>query len=458
MNKKETETLEFKKSTSELKDAVKSICAILNKHSKGRLVFGIKSGGEVLGQGISEKTLRDVSQQVSNSIEPRIFPKIHEEKIKGKKCVVVEFEGSEVPYFAYGRAYIRVGDEDRILSAKELEKFILNKNKNSTRWDYEICRGANLNDLDKKSITSFRERYKGINKIELKGSDKDILKSLGCLRRVKGKLRVTNAGILLFNSSPEKLFPMAYVTIARYPGIEKGNEYLDIKDFYGNLFDLIDNAEKYMKENIKERSEIIEGRIPRKVIPQYPYYAIREILTNAVVHRDYSVRGSRIIIRMFKNRIEFNSPGNLPGEITPENIVYEQYSRNPIISEVLGKIKYIEKIGEGWDKIIDSFKKTYYKTKMPNILDTGNTVIVTIFSPGEMLEEGGKNGGKNGGKQSQQQRQDLILKKIKKGIFNERDFAREMGVGKNTVRRDIQALKGKIEFIGSKKKGRWVVK
>ena len=125
----ESETLEFKKSTSELKEGVISIAAILNKHQKGRLYFGIKNDGTVIGQEISEKTLRDISKSISDKIEPKIYPEINKVDIAGKSCIEVQFHGSIVPYYAFGRAYIRVSDEDRQLSAKEIERLILKKNR-----------------------------------------------------------------------------------------------------------------------------------------------------------------------------------------------------------------------------------------------------------------------------------------------------------------------------------------
>jgi ATP-dependent DNA helicase RecG len=104
---KETEILEFKKTTAELKEGVISMSAILNKHGGGELLFDIQKDGTPLGQMISEKTLRDISQAVSNHIEPKIYPKISEVYIDDKPCISVEFTGDEPPYFAYGRAYIR---------------------------------------------------------------------------------------------------------------------------------------------------------------------------------------------------------------------------------------------------------------------------------------------------------------------------------------------------------------
>lgn len=168
--------------------------------------------------------------------------------------------------------------------------------------------------------------------------------------------------------------------MARYVGRQEGIEQLDYKEFTGNLFNQIDYAEKYINEHIEALYRLKEGQVAREVIPQYPYFAIRELITNAIVHRDYSVMGSRIIIRMFKDRIEFNSPGCLPANITPENIVYEQYSRNSIIADIFNRVKFIEKLGEGWDKIIDSVKEHPLKPKLPKIIDTGNTVIVSLFS------------------------------------------------------------------------------
>jgi ATP-dependent DNA helicase RecG len=126
---KESETLELKKSTSELKEAIISIVAILNKHQSGEIYFGVKDDGTVLGQEPGRKTLRDISKAISDNIEPSIHPFVYQVEIEGKKCILVEFAGNNVPYFAYGRAYIRVADEDRRLSIHELENIILNKNR-----------------------------------------------------------------------------------------------------------------------------------------------------------------------------------------------------------------------------------------------------------------------------------------------------------------------------------------
>jgi ATP-dependent DNA helicase RecG len=115
MKYKESETLELKKSTSELKEAAISISAILNKHKQGELYFGIKNDGTVCGQDVTEKTLREISNFISDNIEPKIYPEIFRMKLNGKCCIKVHFKGNDIPYLAFGRAYIRVGDENRQL-------------------------------------------------------------------------------------------------------------------------------------------------------------------------------------------------------------------------------------------------------------------------------------------------------------------------------------------------------
>ena len=155
---RESETLELKKSTSELKEAIISIASILNKHQKGELYFGVRNDGIIVGQTVTESTIREISKTISDNIEPKIFPKINEITLEAKKCVHVEFYGNNVPYYAYGRAYVRVGDEDRQLSAKEIEKVILEKNKDRMAWDKEICKEAKISDISTKKLKWFLKK------------------------------------------------------------------------------------------------------------------------------------------------------------------------------------------------------------------------------------------------------------------------------------------------------------
>ena len=112
----ETERVEFKKSTGEIKEAVISISAILNKHGGGDLYFGVKNNGDVIGQEITDKTTREVSQAIGSHLRPVIYPEITKEIYDGRTVIHVRFEGHTPPYTAYNIPRIRVADEDLVMA------------------------------------------------------------------------------------------------------------------------------------------------------------------------------------------------------------------------------------------------------------------------------------------------------------------------------------------------------
>ncbi|HII16154.1 MAG TPA: ATP-dependent DNA helicase, partial [Nanoarchaeota archaeon] len=343
---KESETLEFKKSTAQLKEAVISISAILNKHKKGELYFGISNDGKIIGQDISEKTIRNISNAISEHIEPKIYPIITEQN----KCIKVEFSGNEMPYYALGRAYIRVGDEDRKLSAKELENLILKKNKDKFRWDAEISEKAAIEDISSSKIKRF------LKKIGLAYSSlENALEKLGLLHDGKP----INAAMLLFGKKPQISFPNARLRCAVF-ATESTEVMIDMKDFYGDLFYLIEEAERYVLMNTHTGMRI-EGLV-RVDVPEIDKEALREAIINAFCHRDYYEYDS-VNIAIFKDRVEIRNPGILYDGLTIQQIIRGNVSkrRNEIIAELLSKIHFVEKWGKGIKLILGKEPKTIFE-------------------------------------------------------------------------------------------------
>ncbi|MBU1269358.1 MAG: putative DNA binding domain-containing protein, partial [Nanoarchaeota archaeon] len=192
----ESETVEYKESLIQLKKGVISIVSILNKHKKGRIIFGIQDDGTVKGVSVGKNTLREISKSISDNIEPKIYPEIKEDLIEGKQCVVIDFLGKNIPYFAFGRAYVRTADEDRLLSSKELEELILKKNKYNLKWDEDICLNANLSDISSKKLKEYVLKA-GLKYI----SKKETLENLELMKVDK----LTNASIILLKISTEIL-------------------------------------------------------------------------------------------------------------------------------------------------------------------------------------------------------------------------------------------------------------
>jgi len=435
-NVKESETLEFKKSITQLKKAIISIVAILNKHKKGKIVFGIKDNGDVIGVDIGKTTLRDISKAISDFIEPKIYPEIKEEIINEKKCIVINFSGKNIPYFAYGRAYKRVSDENKVLTKRELEEMILNNNRNKLRWDNQLNEEFSLNDI---SDTKLR---KYISIIGLKYiSKKDSLKKLNLMKQNK----LTNASLILFGKDVRKIFGLLNLRCAVFPGLEKAQGYIDAKDYYGDLFELIDFAEKYILEHINIGMRI-EG-LRRVDVPEIHPEAIREAIINAFCHRDYTIP-QEVQIAIFKDRIEILNPGKLYGGLEIKDIVSKSVSerRNELIADIFHKIHYIEKWGLGIGKILKLEPETKFE-------EVGDFFMVT-FKRKNVPKNVPKNVSKNSA-----ERQEIILEKVRKGIrFTREDLALEFNVSTKTIQRDLDKLKDKIEFKGSKKTGKWVLK
>ena len=196
MTHKESETIEFKKSTAELKEAVISIVAMLNKHGQGEVYFGISDDGKVVGQDIGRMTIKEVTQAVVDNIEPKIYPKVETRKIEGKDCVVVEAHGINSPYFAYGRAYIRVGESNKALSPHKIETLILSRKK--LLWESEISE-RQLKDADVQTLKDYMKRANEEGRINFKYSN--VKTTLRKLHLLSGEKLLKAAEVLFCNDN-----------------------------------------------------------------------------------------------------------------------------------------------------------------------------------------------------------------------------------------------------------------
>lgn len=192
---KETETLEFKKTTGEVKEGMVSIAAILNKHGVGTLYFGVKPNGDVMGQEVSESSLRDVSRLVYETIKPQIYPVIKEEILDGRHVIKVEFSGEDKPYSASGRYYLRTADEDREVTPAELKQFFI-ANEYKEKWE-KTRTDISSKQIDKQAIKNFCSRAVSVGRmVDGKYNAPTIMKRFGL---VDGDY-LTNAGNVLFGS------------------------------------------------------------------------------------------------------------------------------------------------------------------------------------------------------------------------------------------------------------------
>ena len=454
---RETETIEYKKTTSELKDGIISIVAILNKHNGGELYFGVRNDGYVVGQDISDKTLRDVSQAIYHHIEPQIYPDIKNVVIDDEDCICVSFQGDNVPYYAYGRAYLRVADEDRVMSPQELESYILKKKANIADWDSEVS-NKTIVDVNEEALANYIGRANTAGRIEYAYTNKDdILKRLNLLIGD----RITNTAKVMFCENNTLEIQMA---------VFASNErltFIDIDRKNGTVTELVKIAENYIKDKMRWRVEF-NGGLQRKEIPEIPIEAIREALFNSFCHRDYRISQNNEVA-IFKNRIEIYNPGRFPDGLTPQDFINgseRSVHRNPILAQILYYTKDIENFGTGLRRIMTACQEADVKIEFKQ-LKMGFAVVFHRFDKevdylGRVVNEKFivPNGTINGTIKSNENIARILKTIIDNPSVTYDELAVLLSMPRRTVSREMKTLQksGQIEREGAKKKGRWIVK
>ena len=460
----ETETIEYKKTTGELREGVISIVAILNKHNGGELYFGVKNDGEVVGQDISDKTLRDVSQAVYNHIEPQIFPDISNVVIHNRDCIRVAFEGDNVPYYAYGRAYLRVADEDRVMSPKELEVYILRRNADKVAWDSGASKKT-VDDVNEEALKNYIAMANAAGRIDYAYTDKrDILKRLKLLNEDK----LSNTAEVMFCDDVNLEIQMAVFAS------DERLTFIDINRKSGTVTELVKIGEDYIKDKMRWRVEF-DGSIQRKEIPEVPIDAVREALVNSYCHRAYRVHQTNEIA-IFKNRIEIYNPGTFPAGLTPQDFLEgsgHSIQRNPLLAQILYYSKDIEKFGTGLQRIANACKEADVRVEF-KMLKLGFAVVFyreekVVDYLGRVIKDKANNDVgivKNivdniAETISVTATQEMIIKLMHNNPkITAKAIAQEIGIAPRNAQVHIQNLKamGLIERIGAAKGGHWVVK
>ena len=337
----ETEQVEFKKSTGELKEAVISIAAILNKHGSGDLYFGVKNNGDVIGQEITDKTTREVSRAIGNHLRPVIYPEIKKETYDGRDVVHVRFEGHMPPYTAYNIPRIRVADEDLVMAQDIYDDMIRSRDDFRKAWERQVSE-YHIADIDKTVFERYLKRAKEVGRITFDNEDPESV--LDKLELTSGDF-LLNAGAALFVDCGINDLQMA-----KFASNERIT-FTDIRRQTGSILGLVEIAMQYLIDAMDWRAEF--GGLHRKEIPEVPVDALREAVINAFAHRQIE-SGQSIQIMVYRNRIEIYSPGAFPERITPEEFAegnQKAIRRNKLITQALYYSKDMETFASGLKKI-----------------------------------------------------------------------------------------------------------
>ena len=245
-------------------------------------------------------------------------------------------------------AFMRVGDKSRKLTFEERVQLMYDKGERF--YEDTAVYGATVDDIDMDAVAEYTKLV-GYSKTPLEY----LRENNGFVTTNKqGEEDVSTACILLFGKNPQKFFPRARTRFIRYEGVDEkvGTEMNVIKDvtFEGTILNQVRKTIEFIETQVREHTFL--GQHGQFVTCRdYPEFVIQEMTVNSVCHRAYSIKGTEIQIKMFDDRLVFESPGKLPGMVKPTNIRNTHFSRNPKIAAFLKAYHYVKEYGEGVDRI-----------------------------------------------------------------------------------------------------------
>lgn len=448
----ESETLELKKSTGERNEAAKAVCAMLN-HRGGVVLFGATPEGTLAGQEVGDSTIERMSAEIQR-IEPPAFPGIERYPVDGVREVILirVRSGTAKPYTYKGDAYRRVGNTSLRMSPDEYNRMLFERMHSEQRWENQPAHHWSVDDLDEEEIVVTVEEAIRQGRLEDPGT-RDVnalLRGLGLLRQDE----LLRAAVVLFGRRERMTatMPQCLLRVARFRGAGR-TEFLDNRQFHGNAFMLLRNAQRFMIDNLPVAGRVVPGRLERIDEPLYPTEALREALANAFCHRDYSLGGGSVSVGIYDDRLEVTSTGPLPFGQTPEQLFAPHESRpwNPLIAGVFYRRGIIEQWGRGTIKMAEL--TTAAGLPRPEIVGADDYVTVR-FRPSRYVPPQRVSIDLT----DRQQAILVLLHQSSRGLAR-REIHAQLGrdISDRTVQRDLNALRefGMVVGAGRGRSARW---
>jgi len=373
LKREEGKTLEFKENASSLDGIVKTVAAFANT-AGGIIIIGIEDKTKkVVGLKDPLQDETRITDKISQSITPFIMPNIEIRTYRSKPIIVINVFYSPGPYYVVKGSqrvvYVRFGSTSRTADDATISTMI-SLAKNIT-FDEKPCPGASKSDIDWEAIKTIFEPFK-------KSLTPEKAQSIGIILP-HSESQPSNGGVLLFGKNRSNLFPDAIIRCVRFAGLYpvKSKDHTIVDRHLPNA---IDEVLDFITKNTFTETTI--GRKKRIEVPQYPPAAIREAIINAIIHADYSVTGSSIIVSIFDDRIEITNPGAVPYGLSLESAISgASRIRNRVIAKTFHVLELVEQWGSGLRRIIQTCIESGIKS--PKFQELDGNFRVTFYSAKE---------------------------------------------------------------------------
>ena len=329
-----------------------AICAFSNdvadSKKKGYLLIGVRDNGELAGLQVDDKLLLQISNiRTDGNILPQPVMTVEKFSFAQGDILVVEVTPSQVPPVRYrGRIWVRVGPRKSIATEAE-EKLLTERRLSNIRtFDAMPCLGTTLEDLD---ITLFKKEYlsKAVAEDILQEDKRTIEEQMASLGLYDLRYQCpTNAAIVLFGNNPERFLHGAYIQYVRFKGLDRAGDIINEHKFSGNLCKVLPRIDVFVETSIAQKRPIPISVLREKTVSKYPYWATRELLMNAIMHRDYE-SNAPVAFYEYDDRIEIQNAGGLYGKVSANNFPNVSDYRNPFIAEAMKVLGYVNRFSRG---------------------------------------------------------------------------------------------------------------
>ena len=427
----EGKTIEFKENFG--KEAIQTAGSFANT-TGGYIIIGVDKKGNVKGVSISKESLNNWGNRITQLSEPTLIPDLQSIKIDERTLVIISIKEFPLkPVSINGRCYKRVDASNKILTPAEISEMHLQST--GTTWDAMPCPNTNLDDIEIKKVEEYISRTRDTGRRHFKEKE-DIRKILYKLNLIQDD-KPSWAAIIAFG----KRLPMqAKVKCGRIRGTST-----IVDDFVVDapLLDQVEEVMNYMKRVLK-LTYSISGKAKRDEIWEYPLDAIREVVTNAICHRDYS-SSTEIQIKIFDDRLTVFNPGALPLGMSIEKLMdpnHNSIPRNRLIAMLFYDTGLIERYGSGIQRILDDCHKHKFPIPKFDELERGFQVIFykDIYTEEYLME-----------KDLNERQIKAIMYIKKKGKITNKEYRNLSGLSDEGARIDLKDLisKGFVKLIGS---------
>lgn len=363
----ELSDLEFKTAKNTIpNDIWRTISAFSNRRGGGLVVFGVdQNENKITGCENLDAMQTKLTEYFNDKMSFVLRPEYHVIEHEGKNILAVFIPECPKDYMpCYFKpvglpngAYIREGNTSRKITDNEFRTYVATSKE--FQFDRSEARNASKSEISIPKITLLLEQSElNTQRGASHEVDDTVLENLGVTAQFDGENKPTIGGYLIFaNDIPQKKSPYdRYVArCVRYAGSDPSSAIIDSADMKGTLDTIIDESYKFVLKNISKKAAIVGTKRIDKY--EYPEDAIRELIANSIIHRDYKIIETYNQIRIFQDRIEISNPGSLPPGVTVENIKEAQFSRNSIIAARLKDLRYLEEYGRGIDIVIKKMQE-----------------------------------------------------------------------------------------------------